>query len=277
MRTVQLPSGARVPVLGQGTWQIGIYRSARRTEIAVLRLGLDLGMTLIDTAEMYGDGKAEELLGEAIEGRRHEVFLVSKVSPHHATRRGTVEACHQSLKRLRTDSLDLYLLHWRERVPLRETLAAFQELQRDGAIRAYGVSNFDVTDLEELWHVPGGRDISTNQVFYNLQHRGIEWDLIPRCRQHRLPIMAYSPLNQGRLIEHQKLRSIARRHKATPGQIALAWILRLPETLTIPKSGTIAHVRKNREALELRLTDEDLKELDALFPPPRKKIPLETT
>lgn len=274
---VQLPSGTRVPALGQGTWEIGDDRAARRKEIAAIRLGLDLGMTLIDTAEMYGDGKAEELIGEAIAGRRQDVFLVSKVLPQHATRRGTAEACRQSLKRLRTDSLDLYLLHWRERVPLAETLEAFQELQREGAIRAYGVSNFDVADLEELWTLPGGREAATNQVLYNLQQRGIEWDLMPWCREQHRPLMAYSPLNQGKLVDHRKLRDITRRHEATPSQIALAWALRQPDVFAIVKAATAAHVRENREALDLRLTDEDLSELDALFPAPRKKIPLQTT
>jgi diketogulonate reductase-like aldo/keto reductase len=277
MRTVGLPSGVRVPVMGQGSWEIGIRRGARRAEIAVIRAGLDLGMTLIDTAEMYGDGSAEEVIGEAIEGRRHEVFLVSKVLPQHATRRGTFEACRRSLKRLRTDYLDLYLLHWREQVPLRETLEGFQELQREGMIRAYGVSNFDVADLEELRGLPGGRDIATNQVLYNLQHRGIEWDLAPWCHQRGLPLMAYSPLNQGRLAGHRKLRSIARRRGASPGQIALAWVLRQPGVFTIPKAATLAHLRQNREALGIHLADEEIEELDAVFPPPREKIPLEIT
>jgi len=277
MNTLQLPSGLRVPALGQGSWQLGLHRAKRRAEIAALRRGLDLGMTLIDTAEMYGEGKTEKVIGEAIDGRRQEVFLVSKVLPHHATRQGTVEACRHSLKRLRTKYLDLYLLHWRERVPLRETLAGFHDLQRDGAIRAYGVSNFNVQDLQELWALPGGRDIQTNQVLYNLQHRGIEWDALPWCRQQSLPIMAYSPLNQGSLVDHAKLRPIARRHNATSGQIALAWVLRQPKVFTIAKAGTVVHVRQNQAALDLQLTDEDLREIDAIFPAPRKKIPLETT
>jgi diketogulonate reductase-like aldo/keto reductase len=247
----------------------------RQEEIAALQLGLELGMTLIDTAEMYGDGEAEVLVGEAIAGRRQEVFLVSKVLPHNATRSGTIAACERSLKRLRTDTLDLYLLHWRGDPPLAETLHAFAVLVRTGKIRHWGVSNFDVSDMEELLTLSGGRDAATNQVLYNLTRRGIEFDLMPWCRQRRIPIMAYSPIEQGRMLNHPTLKHVAAFHEATPVQVALAWLLRQDGVIAIPKAATAAHVRENRNALELRLTDEDLAALDKAFPPPTKKRPLE--
>ncbi len=279
MRTLSLLSGRPVPVLGQGTWLMGEDPSRRQNEIAALRLGLDLGMTLIDTAEMYGEGAAEELIGEAIAGRRAEVFLVSKVYPHNATRQGTVEACARSLRRLNTDYLDLYLLHWRGEVPLAETLAAFQSLKQAGKIRDYGVSNFDVDDMKEAFALPGGEEIATDQVLYNLLYRGIEWDLLPWCRAHGLPIMAYSPIghsagDQRAMLDHPAVKSIAARHNATPAQVALAW-LQQPGVIVIPKAGTPEHVRENRAALALKLTRKDLGELDRAFPPPRRKVPLE--
>ena len=279
MKTVRLRSGRQMPVLGQGTWRMGEDRAKREGEIAALRLGLDLGMTLIDTAEMYGEGAAEELVGEAIAGRRAEVFLVSKVYPHNATRRSAVAACERSLKRLSTDYLDLYLLHWRDRVPLYETLEVFAELKNKGAIRDYGVSNFDVEDMEEAFAPPEGDEIVTNQVFYNLNHRGIEWDLVRWCREHELPIMAYSPVGhssgeQKKIFQHPALKSIAARNKATPAQIALAWVLQ-QKLVAIPKASNPQHVRENRAALDLMLTEEDLRELDEAFPPPSKKVPLE--
>ena len=275
VRTVPLPSGETVVVLGQGTWGMGEDRRRRAEEISALRLGLDLGMSLIDTAEMYADGGAEAVVGEAISGRRAEVFLVSKVLPHHATRRGTVAACHASLKRLRTDRLDLYLLHWRESVPLVETLEAFDSLAQSGDIRYWGVSNFDTVDMEELVEIPEGRSVATNQVLYNLARRGIEFDLLPWCRARRIPVMAYSPIDQGRLLRNATVRRVAVRRKATAAQVAIAWILRQEGVLTIPKSGNDDHARENRGALDVPLTREDLDELDREFPPPSRKVPLE--
>ena len=247
----------------------------RREEIAALQLGLDLGITLIDTAEMYGYGGAEMVVGEAIAGRREEVFLVSKVLPHNATRSGTIEACERSLKRLRTDTLDLYLLHWRGDPPLADTLHAFGTLIRTGKIRHWGVSNFDVSDMEELWALSGGRDAATNQVLYNLTRRGVEFDLMPWCRQQRIPIMAYSPIEQGRMLNNPTLKQVAAFHHATPAQVALAWLLRQDGVSAIPKASTAAHVRENRKALEVRLTDENLAALDKAFLPPTRKRPLE--
>lgn len=275
VRTVLLPSGETVVVLGQGTWGMGEDRRRRAAEISALRLGLDLGMRLIDTAEMYADGSAEAVVGEAISGRRAEVFLVSKVLPHHATRRGTVAACHASLKRLRTDRLDLYLLHWRERVPLVETVEAFDSLVQLGDIRYWGVSNFDTADMEELVEIPEGRSVATNQVLYNLARRGIEFDLLPWCRARRIPVMAYSPIDQGRLFRNATVRRVAVRRNATPAQVAIAWILRQEGVLTIPKAGNADHVRENRSALDVPLAREDLDELDREFPPPSRKVPLE--
>ena len=273
--TAKLPSGAPVPILGQGTWGMGEKARRRQEEIAALQLGLDLGMTLIDTAEMYGDGEAEVLVSEAIAGRRQEVFLVSKVLPHNATQKGTIEACERSLKRLRTDRLDLYLLHWRGAPPLAETLHGFAALIRAGKIRHWGVSNFDRADMEELWGLSGGRDAATNQVLCNLTRRGIEFDLMPWCRKWRVPIMAYSPIEQGRMLNHLTLKNVAAFHEGTPAQVALAWLLRQDSVITIPKAATAAHVQENRNALELQLTDEDLAALDKAFSPPTKKQPLE--
>jgi diketogulonate reductase-like aldo/keto reductase len=275
MRTTKLPSGAVIPVLGQGTWHMAEEPRRRADEIAALRCGLDLGMTLIDTAEMYADGAAEELVGEAIAGRRNEVFLVGKVLPHHATRHGTIAACERSLRRLGTDRLDLYLLHWRGQVPLAETLEAFVALTRTGKIRHWGVSNFDVADMEELERIPGGGAVATDQVLYNLSRRGIEYDLLPWCRKRGIPIMAYSPVEQGRLLNHPQLQGIAARHRATPAQVALAWVVRQDGFVAIPKAGTPAHVRENRAALDILLTDEDLAALDRAFPPPTGPQPLE--
>jgi len=275
IRTTKLPSGEAVPVLGQGTWHMGDNPNRRESEIAALRQGLDLGLTLIDTAEMYGNGASEELVGEAIKGRRDEVFLVSKVLPSNATRRGTIAACESSLRRLGTDRLDLYLLHWRSHVPLAETLAAFAELLKTGKIRHWGVSNFDVSDMQELVGLPGGNNVAANQVLYNLTRRGIEFDLLPRCDKRNIPIMAYSPIEQGVLLDHHTLLNIAIRHRATPAQVALAWVLRQGNYIAIPKSGSMAHVRENRAALDLALTEQDLAELDRTFPPPTRRRPLE--
>lgn len=275
MRTVTLPSGEQIPTLGQGTWCMGDDARRRTDEIAALRTGLDLGMTLIDTAEMYGDGASEELVGEAISGRRDEVFLVSKVLPDNASHGATIAACERSLRRLRTDRLDLYLLHWRGHVPLAETLDAFDTLARDGKIRHWGVSNLDPDDMRELMALPGGAAVATNQVLYNLMRRGIEYDLLPWCAERHVPVMAYSPVEQGRLLGHPVLTQVANKHGATPAQVALAWVLRRGDVIAIPKASSSEHVRDNRASLDLNLTAEDFAALDAAFPPPTKARPLE--
>ena len=275
LRTAALPAGERVPALGQGTWYFAEDPRRRQDEITALRLGLDLGLTLIDTAEMYADGAAEELVGEAIAGRRDQVFLVSKVLPDNATRSGAVAACERSLRRLRTDRIDLYLLHWRGHRPVTGTLTAFAELQRAGKIRHWGVSNFDVSDMRELFALAGGRAAATDQVLYNLTRRGIEYDLLPWCLERGLPVMAYSPIEQGRLLDRPALKGLAARHGATPAQVALAWVLRQDGVIAIPRAATPAHVRENRAALDLRLGEQDLAELDRAFPPPSAPRPLE--
>ena len=275
MRMTILPSGEAVPALGQGTWYMGDLPARRAAELAALRAGMDLGMTLIDTAEMYGDGAAERLVGEAIAGRRDQAFIVSKVLPHHATRRGTVAACEASLKRLATDRIDLYLLHWRGGVPLEATLAGFADLQRAGKIRHWGVSNFDVDDMAELTALAGASAVAANQVLYNLTRRGIEFDLLPQCGASGVPLMAYSPIEQGRLLRDPTLAAIAGRHHATPAAIALAWVLRQPGMIAIPKASTAAHVGQNHAALNIHLQREDLAALDRAFAPPRSKQPLE--
>jgi diketogulonate reductase-like aldo/keto reductase len=275
IRTVDLPSREPIPVLGQGTWGMAEDPRRRGDEIAALRLGVDLGMTLIDTAEMYADGAAEALVAEALADRRDEIFLVDKVLPRHATRAGTRAACESSLRRLRTDRLDMYLLHWRGPVPLAETVEAFTALLQAGLIRHWGVSNFDLADLVELTNLPGGTAIETDQVLYNLARRGIERDLLPRCRQAGLPIMAYSPFDHGRMAGHPVLGTVAERHGATPARIALAWVLRQDGIATIPKASTPAHVRDNRAAYDIRLAQEDLADLDRAFPPPLGPQPLE--
>jgi diketogulonate reductase-like aldo/keto reductase len=275
IRTTELPSGEAVPVLGLGTWRLAEGLRPRAEEAAALRLGLDLGMTLIDTAEMYGDGAAEELVGEVIAGRREGLFLVSKVLPMHARRLGTITACEGSLRRLGTDRLDLYLLHWRGEAPLEETLEAFSILVRAGKIRYWGVSNFDLSDMEELVALPGGPSVATDQVLYNLTRRGIEYNLLPWCRERKIPIMAYSPIEQGRLLNKTALKNVAARHGATAAQVALAWVLRQEKLIAIPKAATPAHVEENRGALNVHLTGEDLAELDRAFPPPDRPVPLE--
>jgi diketogulonate reductase-like aldo/keto reductase len=272
-----LPSGEALPVLGQGTWTMGIDARQRKEEIASLRLGIELGMTVIDTAEMYADGGAEKVVAQAIAGRRNEVFLVSKVLPEHATCRGTIAACERSLRRLKTDRLDLYLLHWREEIPLSETLEAFDKLLHAGKIRYWGVSNFDLTDMKELVGSRVGAEVAANEVMYNVKRRGIEYALMPWCRRRRIPIIAYSPLDQGQLVRSRKLKDIAARHQATPGQVALAWLVRQKGVIVIPKTKSQEHVRENRGALDLRLGKNDRETLDRIFPPPTKKKPLETT
>ena len=266
---VTLPNCERVPAFGQGTWHMGEDRPGAAEETAALKLGIELGMTLIDTAEMYGSGRAEEIVGEAAQGQRDKLFIVSKVLPYNASRNGVIDACERSLKRLKTDRLDLYLLHWRGSVPLAETLEAFMRLQRDGKIRHHGVSNFDLDDMQEWVALAGGETVAANQILYNLQRRGPEWKLIPWCRERRIAIMAYTPLGQGRMLQHKALGEIASRHEATPAQVALAWLLRQDGMIVIPKASRQEHVRDNLGALDLRLTPDDIAALDRAFPPPK--------
>ncbi len=273
MRLVTLPQGERVAALGQGTWEL--EKGERGEAVKALKLGLDLGMTLIDTAEMYGEGTVEEIVGEAIGGRREEAFLVSKAYPWHGTKAGLAEAAARSLKRLKTDRLDLYLLHWRGDVPLAETVEGMEALRHKGAIRHWGVSNFDDADMEELTALSGGGAVQTNQVLYNLMKRGIEWDLLPWCRERRIPIMAYSPFDQGPLLRKKALAEAARRHGVSPATLALAWILRHQDMIVIPKAAKLDHLRQNHAALDLELTDRDLADLAAAFPPPNGPKALE--
>ena len=280
MGAFKLPNGRAAARLGQGTWRIGEQRARRGEEIAALRLGLDLGLALLDTAEMYGDGGAEELIAEALAGRRDDAYVVSKVLPGNASRRDTIAACEGSLRRLKTDYLDLYLLHWRQSEPLAETLEAFATLKKTGSIRAYGVSNFDRSDLEECVALPGGAKIATDQVLYGLEHRGIEWELLPWCRERAIPVMAYSPLGSSSsavrgLLRHRTLQAIAERRGATPVQIALAWVLRQPGVYAIPKAARVEHVRENAGALDIELAADELHEIDAAFPPPGRATSLE--
>jgi diketogulonate reductase-like aldo/keto reductase len=268
MRSVSLPSGEKIPSFGLGTWQLGDDPKRRAEEIATLRLGVDLGARLIDTAEMYGDGRSESLVGEAIHGRRDEVFLVSKVYPQNASRSGSAAACERSLRRLQTDRIDLYLLHWRGQVPLEETVAGFVDLQHSGKIRYFGVSNLDLSDMQELWNLPGGSGVTTDQVLYNLARRGIEWDLQPWLRERRIPVMAYSPIEQSRLVRQTKLVKFSKQHALTPAQAALAWLLSHEDVIVIPKSGNRERLRENFAATERSLSDAELSQLDRLYPPP---------
>ena len=272
---ITLPSGQTVPALGQGTWYMGEDSAQRRHEIEALRSGIDLGMTLIDTAEMYADGEAEDVVGEAVSGRRDNVFLVSKVLPFNASRNGTIEACERSLKRLRTERIDLYLLHWRGRYPLEETVAAFEDLKHVGKIASWGVSNFDTDDMKELADVANGMDVVTNQILYNLTRRGPEFDLLPWCAERKIPLMAYSPIEQGRLLGSPVLAEIADETGGTPASVALAWAMRNGNVIAIPKSSNLHHVRDNRKAADLRLSDDQLKRLDQAFTPPFRKTALE--
>jgi diketogulonate reductase-like aldo/keto reductase len=274
---VMLPTGEPVPALGQGTWRMGERRERREKEIAALRLGIELGMTLIDTAEMYGEGRTEELVGEAIRGLRDEVFLVSKVYPHNADRAGMRAACERSLRRLGTDCLDLYLLHWRGRIPLGETVEGFEALRRAGKIHHWGVSNLDTDEMEELARLPGGAAFATNQILYNVARRGAAWDLIPWLFERHIPSMAYSPIEQGSLPHSRALTAIARRHGATPFQVALAWVLRRDGVIAIPKASNPEHVCENRKALDLTLDETDLQAIDEEFPPHTRRTPLEMT
>lgn len=274
MRSVTLPGGERVPALGLGTWMMGEHGGHEPQSVAALKRGIDLGMTLIDTAEMYGDGGAEELVGQAIAGQRDRVFIVSKVLPSNASRTGVAAACERSLKRLGTDRIDLYLLHWRGGIPLRETVAGFADLRRTGKIRHWGVSNLDLDEMNALWAVPGGENCAANQLLYNLGRRGIEWDLRPALRTRGVPIMAYSPLEQGRLLGNRALKQVAAARGATPAQVALAWLLQWPDVIVIPKAANLGHVAENRAAADIALTPTEHAALERAFPPPDRKMPL---
>jgi diketogulonate reductase-like aldo/keto reductase len=265
----------KLPRYGQGTWNMGDERSRRAKELAALREGIALGMTLIDTAEMYGDGRSESLVAEAIAGQREKVFLVTKVLPSNASRKGVVRSCEASLKRLKTDRVELYLLHWSGSYPLAQTVRGFEDLLAAGKIRAWGVSNLDLAEMKQLLALAGGRACVANQLLYNLSRRGIEFDLLPWCLKQGISVMAYSPVEQGRILGHKALKQVAQRLGATPAQVALAWALRQDGVVAIPKAGSVAHVRENRKALDLKLDAEALQALDAAFPPPTKARPLE--
>ncbi|MBK1736229.1 aldo/keto reductase [Halorhodospira abdelmalekii] len=273
-QSVILPSGEQVPALGQGTWHMGERSSERTDEVAALKAGLDEGLSLIDTAEMYGDGGAERVVAQAIAGRRAEVFLISKVFPWNASQAGVISACERSLSRLGTDHLDLYLLHWRGGEPLANTVAGFQDLQRAGKIRYWGVSNLDADDIRALWQAPGGQDCATNQLLYHLNERGIEWNIQPLLRERGIPVMAYCPLGQGNLLQDPRLAGFAERYGMTAAQAALAWLLDQKDVIVIPKTRSPRRVAENRGALEVSFTDQQRAELNELFPPPQGPRPL---
>lgn len=273
--TTALPSGTKIPTFGLGTWRMGEDDRVRADEVKALRHGIASGVTLIDTAEMYGDGEAERIVADAVGDKRGDLFIVSKVLPENASKRGAIAACERSLKRLKTDRIDLYLLHWRGGVPLEETLAAFAALIDAGKILEWGVSNFDISDMGELSKMPDGDTAATDQVVYNLTRRGIEFDLMPWLRQRKMPLMAYSPIEQGRLLGHPALAAIADRHGASPAQVALAWLMRHDDVIVIPKATALAHVDDNLAALDLLLTHDDFAALDRAFPPPKKAMPLD--
>ncbi len=277
MKTVTLPGGETVAALGQGTWYMGERRADAAKEAAALRLGVDLGMTLIDTAEMYASGGAEQVVAQAVSRIRDQVFIVSKVLPQNASRAGVLAACERSLQRLKTDRIDLYLLHWRGGHPLAETVAAFDALKAQGKIRYWGVSNLDTADMNELFSVPGGNACAANQVLYYPDSRGIEFDLLPWCAKHAVPVMAYSPLghNARRLLGSSALQAVATRLGVTPAQVALAWSMRNGNTISIPKAADAAHVRENAAAADLALTAADLAAIDAAHPPPKRKAALD--
>jgi diketogulonate reductase-like aldo/keto reductase len=276
MRTVRLPDGTEIPALGQGTWHMGERSGAAKAEVAALKLGIELGMMLIDTAEMYGNGGAEEVVAEAAQDQRDKLFIVSKVYPHNASRTGVAQACERSLKRLRTDRIDLYLLHWQGSHPLAETVAAFETLKSEGKIRYWGVSNFDTRDMEGLVRLADGTNCATNQVLYHAATRGIEYDLLPWAMRHNMPLMAYSPVGQGgRLLQSKALAAVGKRHNATPAQIAIAWTMRHGNVISIPKASDQVHVRQNAAADSIELTEADLAEIDAAHPPPARKQSLE--
>jgi diketogulonate reductase-like aldo/keto reductase len=268
VKQVTLPSGERVPAFGMGTWYM-----ESESDAAALRAGLDLGIRLIDTAEMYGEGRAEELVGKAISGRRDEVFVVSKVYPHNASRKGIAAACERSLRRLKTDRIDLYLLHWRGDAPFAETVAGFEALRAAGRIRHWGVSNLDTGDMEELW--AASKAVQTNQLLYNLTRRGIEWDLLPWLRERRIPVMAYSPIEQARLLNNRALLEFSREHGMSAAQAALAWLLAKDDVIVIPKASSIAHLEENFASLKIKLTAAQLSELERAFPPPKGPRSLE--
>ena len=274
MRLVELPSGEKIPQLGLGTWHMGERGSSRAAEAEAVRAGVDRGMTLIDTAEMYGEGGAEEVVAEATAGIRDQVFIVSKVYPHNASRTGVAAACERSLRRLKTDRIDLYLLHWRGSHPLADTVAALQSLKAAGKIRQWGVSNFDTDDMDELRRLPGGANCACNQVLYHLGSRGIDFDLIADCAAHNEMVMAYSPLGQGSILRNAVLADIAARHGVTPAAIAVAWTMRHPNVVSIPKAATLRHVEENAAAADLVLDASDLAALDKAFPPPKRKTSL---
>ncbi|WP_409160125.1 aldo/keto reductase [Pectobacterium sp. B2J-2] len=275
-KTIRFPDNTRVPAIGQGTWYMGEDARMKAQEVAALQAGIDLGLTLIDTAEMYADGRAEDVVGEAIRGRRDRVYLVSKVYPHNAGGEKAIQACERSLNRLQTERIDLYLLHWRGGIPLVDTIAAMERLQQAGKIGQWGVSNLDLEDMQELWSLSGGQRCMTNQVLYHLASRGIEFDLLPWCQQQQLPVMAYCPLAQaGRLREglfsHPVVNRIAREHRITPAQLLLAWAIRQPGVIAIPKASSVKHVQENAQALDVVLSEVDIGQLDQAFPPPTRK------
>lgn len=279
-KTVLFPDGIRVPAVGQGTWFMGEKESEFRSEVSALQLGIDLGMTVIDTAEMYADGGAERVVGEAIAGRRDQVYLVSKVYPQNAGGEKAIAACEQSLQRLKTDTLDLYLLHWRGSIKLEETVRAMEALQQAGKIRRWGVSNLDTPDMTELWKVPGGAACQTNQVLYHAASRGIEYELLPWCREHEIPVMAYCPLAQAgnlrhEVLHHPVMQQLARVRNVSSAQIALAWVTRFDNVIAIPKAVQPGHVHDNAGALTLSLNPEEIALIDQAFPTPSIKTPLD--
>lgn len=279
-RTIQLPDGTTLPAIGQGTWYMGEKQSSRREEVQALRHGIERGMTVIDTAEMYAEGGAEEVTGEAIKDCRDDVFLVSKVYPHHADRKQMITACERSLSRLGTDRLDLYLLHWRGGVPLEETVEALEQLKQSGKILRWGVSNLDTEDMQELWNIPAGQHCAVNQVLYHAASRGIEYELLPWLRERRIPVMAYCPLAQGgrlrkELLEHSVIREIAKDRGVSPSQIALSWVIRDGDILAIPKAVQLNHVAENAAAMDVILTQDEMVRLNEAFPAPKGKVPLD--
>lgn len=275
MKTVKFPNGAIVPALGQGTWGMGEGVHTPDVEADCLRAGLDLGLKLIDTAEMYGNGGAERVVGKALVGRRNEAFVVSKVLPSHASQKGTVEACERSLRNLQIEKIDLYLLHWQSSTPLDETVEAFEKLVNEGKIGAWGISNFDTPAMEELEKIAKPGHIATNQILYNLSRRGPEFDLIAWCEKRHIPVMAYSPIEQGRIMKNRNLIKLAENLDMTPSVLALAWVIRHPLVIAIPKTSSVTHLRNNTKALDLILEKDVLKSLDEIFLPPTKKQPLE--
>ena len=293
MRQLESTGGMPIPVLGLGTWRMGEALATRPTEVAALRTAIELGYRLIDTAEMYGEGGAEEVVGLAVaqairagQLRRDELLVVSKVYPHHASRLGTVAACDRSRKRLGMDQIDLYLLHWRGQHPLRETVEGMHSLVAAGKIRHWGVSNLDVDDMQELMAITtgnaskagfDGRECATNQVYYSLSERGPEWSLLPWMRERRMPLMAYSPIDQGRLAGDSTLSSIGQVRGLTAAQVALAWIVSQPGVVAIPKASTAQHLRENLAASEVSLSAAERRLIEARFAAPKAKTPLAMT